>query len=143
MYFTNHRRSFVIHESITLRLRVKPVFNLVGVSVTSMASVVTRLSRATRLLPRLPSRQPIHVYCGKRYVATSSCLRYQGTYAKSQVSEVPVDKYQRTTITEDIQRAAGPESWDDPRSANKVNLDHSSGESMIDPTIRHFTVNFV
>ena len=108
-----------------------------------MASVVTRFSKATRLIPRLSSRQPIHVSWGKRYLATSSCLRYQGTAAKSQVSEIPADKYQRTTITEDIQHFAGLESWDDPRSANKVNLDQSSSESMIDPTIRHFTVNFV
>ena len=108
-----------------------------------MASVVTRLSRASRLLPRLSSRLPIHISCGKRYLATSASLRYHGTAAKSQVSEVPADKYQRTTITEDIQRAVGPESWDDPRSGTKVNPDQSSGESVIDPTIRHFTVNFV
>ena len=76
-------------------------------------------------------------------MANSPCLRYQGTSAKSQLSEVAADKYQRTTITEDVQRAAARESWDDPRSANKVNLDHAGDEAMIDPTIRHFTVNFV
>jgi hypothetical protein len=89
------------------------------------------------------SRPPTRAFSGRRHIATSAYLRYQGTSAKPQLSEVPADKYQRTTITEDVQRAAARESWDDPRSANKVNLDHESGESMMDPTIRHFTINFV
>ena len=109
-----------------------------------MASIGPRISRSARFLPRVSSRSSIHSqFSQKRCLATSACLRYQGTSAKSQLAQVSADKYQRTTITEDVQRAAARESWDDPRSANKVSLDKSSDESMIDPTIRHFTINFV
>src|SRR5438552_14332378 len=109
-----------------------------------MASIGPRISRSVRRLPRVLYRSSIRGQCfQKRCLAASTCLRYQGTTTKSQLAEVSADKYQRTTITEDVQRAAARESWDDPRSANKVNLDKSSDESMIDPTIRHFTVNFV
>ena len=121
-----------------------------GLSITShplcfMASIGPGLGRSARFLPRVLSRPSISSQCSfqKRCLATSPCLRFQGASAKSQLAEVSADKYQRTTITEDVQRAAARESWDDPRSANKVNLDQSSDESMIDPTIRHFTVNFV
>ena len=110
-----------------------------------MASIGPRLSRSARFLPRVSSRPSIHSQFSyqKRCLAASACLRYQGTSAKSQLAEVSADKYQRTTITEDVQRAAARESWDDPRSANKASLNESSDENMIDPTIRHFTVNFV
>src|ERR1700738_1158394 len=107
-----------------------------------MASICARVSRAKRSLPRVSSLSSTSLLCGKRGLATSACLRFQSSPSRSQLSHVPADKYQRTTITEDVQRAAAQSSWADPRS-NKVNLDQVGDEAMIDPTIRHFTVNFV
>ena len=109
----------------------------------TMASIGHRLCRAKALLPRTAFFSAVRSGPPKRCLATSACLRYQGTSSRSQLPEIPADKYQRTTITEDVQHAAAQQSWNDPRAENKVNLDKSSGESMIDPTIRHFTVNFV
>jgi hypothetical protein len=109
-----------------------------------MASLGPRISRAHRvLLRRVPPGTPSNVSLVSRSLATSACLRYQTSSKRTQLSEVPVDKYQRTTITEDVQRTAAQQNWDDPRMTNKVNLDQSSAEQMMDPTIRHFTVNFV
>lgn len=100
-----------------------------------------RLARVTRLFQRVSCRHPAQLSYGSRGVKTTPCRRYQET--KTQSSEIPADRYQRTTITEDAQRAATHEAWEDPRSSNKVNLEGSSDGSVIDPTIRHFTVNFV
>jgi hypothetical protein len=127
------------HErSLESSLSIKP-------SRRFMASIGPRLSRSARFLRRVSSQPSIHSQFSsqKRYLANSGCLRYQRTSAKSQLAEVSADKYQRTTITEDVQRAAARESWDDPRSTNIIALDKSSDENMIDPTIRHFTINFV
>jgi hypothetical protein len=108
-----------------------------------MASIGPRIGRANRLLCRVPSVTPTKLSPARRCLTTSACLRYQASSKRTQLSEVPADKYQRTTITEDVQRAAAQQAWDDPRMTNKVNLDQSSPEQMMDPTIRHFTVNFV
>lgn len=109
-----------------------------------MASLGPAISTARRvLLRRVPPGTPSNFSLVTRSLATSACLRYQTSSKRTQLSEVPVDKYQRTTITEDVQRTAAQQNWDDPRMTNKVNLDQSSAEQMMDPTIRHFTVNFV
>ena len=108
-----------------------------------MASIAaSRINRASCLISRITSRSPIQL-CGKRCLTTSACLRYQATSAKSQLPEVPAEKYQTTTITEDLQRSSARQTWTDPREANKGDQTHSSDEAMMDPTIRHFTVNFV
>jgi hypothetical protein len=106
-----------------------------------MASLGVRMSRVNRSLLRVSSRPSASLVCGKRGLATSGCLRYQASLARFHET-VPADKYQRTTITEDVQRIAAQEAWADPRGT-KVNLDQTSYEAMVDPTIRHFTVNFV
>ena len=109
-----------------------------------MASLGIKFSRAHRILPRFsPVLSAQRSSSGRRCLVTSACVQYQETSARSRIAQIPADKYQRTTITEDVQRAAARQGWDDPRAANKVNLEKSSDESMIDPTIRHFTVNFV
>jgi hypothetical protein len=108
-----------------------------------MASIGPRISRTNRLLCRVPSVTPSTLSPVRRCLTTSACLRYQATSKRTQLSQVPADKYQRTTITEDVQRAAAQQAWDDPRMTNKVNLDQSGPEQMMDLTIRHFTVNFV
>jgi hypothetical protein len=108
-----------------------------------MASIGPRISRANRIFSRVPPVTSGRLSPARRCLATSACLRYQASSKRTQLSEVPADKYQRTTITEDVQRTAAQQAWDDPRMTNKVNLDQSSPEQMMDPTIRHFTVNFV
>ena len=108
-----------------------------------MASIRPRISKANRLLCRVPSITTSTLFPVRRCLTISTCLRYEATSKRTQLSEVPADKYQRTTITEDVQRTAAQQAWDDPRMTNKVNLDQSSPEQMMDPTIRHFTVNFV
>jgi len=108
-----------------------------------MASIGPRISKANRLLCRVPSITTSTLFPVRRCLTISTCLRYEATSKRTQLSQVPADKYQRTTITEDVQRAAAQQAWDDPRMTNKVNLDQSSPEQMMDPTIRHFTVNFV
>jgi hypothetical protein len=57
-----------------------------------------------------------------------------------QLVPVPADKYLNIVLPEQVQRAAAQAMWDDPRN---VNTDQPSEESLGDPTIRHFTVNFV
>src|SRR5579859_5747841 len=109
-----------------------------------MASLGVRLSRANRSLLYASSRPSITVSTGTRCLASSACRRYHRSPATRQSAEVPADKYQRTTITEDVQRVAARQSWADPRAnATRVNQDAANEESMVDPTIRHFTVNFV
>jgi hypothetical protein len=103
-----------------------------------MASIGVRMGRASRSLQHVSSI-PKSFVSGKRGLASTTCLRHQASPARLHLSQVPADKYQRTTITEDVQRAAAAENWADPRG-NAVNF---SDEAMMDPTIRHFTVNFV
>jgi len=107
-----------------------------------MASLGPRLSRAHRLFCRIHPGTPGKLSLARQSFATSTCLPYHASSKRTQLSEVPADKYQRTTINEDVQYAAA-QSWEDPRMTNKVNLDQSNPEQMMDPTIRHFTVNFV
>jgi hypothetical protein len=107
-----------------------------------MASI-GRLGRVARLSQRVSSLRLPQLLSGKRGLAATACLRYQQSLAKAQSSEIPADKYQRTTITEDVQQVSAQEGWEDPRSSAKVRLGGSSDGSLIDPTIRHFTVNFV
>jgi len=111
------------------------------VETINMASIGVRMSRASRSLLHVPSI-PKSFVRGKRGLASTTCLRHQASPARLHLSQVPADKYQRTTITEDVQRAAAEENWADPRG-NAVNFDQISDEAMMDPTIRHFTVNFV
>jgi hypothetical protein len=106
-----------------------------------MASIGVRICRASRSLQRV-AFIPKSFVCGKRGLASTTCLRHQPSAPRLHLSQVPADKYQRTTITEDVQRAAAEETWADPRG-NTVNFDQISDEAMLDPTIRHFTVNFV
>lgn len=108
-----------------------------------MASIGARIGRASGCLRRIPSLSSSPSPRGNRSFSSLGCLYYQKTQARSQqVAEVPADKYQRTTITEDVRRAASREAWADPRANAQDNEAHLD-EGMLDPTIRHFTVNFV
>jgi hypothetical protein len=108
-----------------------------------MASITSRVGHANHLIPRFLRLSGINCVRQCRCIVTSSVPQYQQTPSRLQLSHVPADKYQRTTITEDVQRAAARSDWDDPRAADKLNKDQPTDESMLDPTIRHFTVNFV
>lgn len=109
--------------------------------VATMASLTGKLIRANKSLCRLSSHAPSYTSVGKRCLSTSSCLRFCNSSFEHQLAEIPADKYQRTTITEDVRRAASRENWPDPRAL--ASNDEKVDESMMDPTIRHFTVNFV
>jgi hypothetical protein len=107
-----------------------------------MASLNGKLLRASKSLCRISSRKPsLTSSLCRRSLATSSILRFQNTSRDHQLAEVPADKYQRTTITEDVRRAAAGENWPDPRRLPSD--EQKADEEMMDPTIRHFTVNFV
>jgi hypothetical protein len=107
-----------------------------------MASIGARINRASGCLRRIPTLSQAQRTNGNRSFASLGCLHYQKTMERSQLVEIPADKYQRTTITEDVRRAASRENWADPR-ANAVDNETTLDEGMLDPTIRHFTVNFV
>jgi hypothetical protein len=109
-----------------------------------MSSVGARLSRARLFFRRVSfsSRPSIEFTPRRRFVLASPCSRYQSTPLTSQLSEVPADTPGRTIITEDVERSTAGKDWDDPREAGKANADKTR-EGTIDPTIRHFTVNFV
>ena len=107
-----------------------------------MATLASKVSNANWLLSGIRLNSLFRSSICKRYIATSSTHRLRQTASTAHLSYVPADKYQRTTITEDVQRAAGHSNWDDPRSAQNLNKDNPN-QSVTDPTIRHFTVNFV
>ena len=117
--------------------------SLLPLRLIEMASLTGKFIRVNKSICRVSSRSPSFttVQLARRCLATSSCLRFRSSPRENQLAEVPADKYQRTTITEDVRRAASRENWPDPRgvSSNEQKVD----EDMIDPTIRHFTVNFV
>ena len=128
--------TFAILEHLFLLL-------LLPLRLIEMASLTGKFIRVNKSICRVSSRSPSFttVQLTRRCLATSSCLRFRSSPRENQLAEVPADKYQRTTITEDVRRAASRENWPDPRgvSSNEQKVD----EDMIDPTIRHFTVNFV
>ena len=109
-----------------------------------------RLSLQSRTLARTALRGPPWRISGRRRClaaaaavepAASRRCRYHTTpNARQLVAPIAADKYLNVLLPEQVQRAAATASWDDPR---KVNKDKVGEESMVDPTIRHFTVNFV
>src|SRR5271156_1824430 len=109
-----------------------------------MASIGPRLRRgSSRLLSGISSFHSLL----KPRCAASTVRRYQTTVPRWQFSvdqqpeAVPADKYQNTEIPEEVRRKAALASWNDPRKATPV--DKANEEAMMDPTIRHFTINFV
>jgi hypothetical protein len=111
-----------------------------------MASAVGRALRANRRLCSVspPCRHP--VAAGTRGLAVSPRACYRRTPDTLQQQQqhegaLSADKYQKTTITEDVQRAAAQQNWPDPRSGQ--GSPETDGGAMMDPTIRHFTINFV
>jgi hypothetical protein len=107
-----------------------------------MASIGARLNRARGCLRRASLYPPTQATLSKRRFATSGYRAYQQSPIACQLSQVPADKYQRTTITEDVRRSAARGDWGDPRASALSNVEITDA-SLIDPTIRHFTVNFV
>lgn len=108
----------------------------------AMASIGARLKRANGCIHRASLLSRTQATLSKRCFATSGCRRYQQSPVTCQLAQVPADKYQRTTITEDVRRTAARGDWGDPR-ASAVSDTEITDASLIDPTIRHFTVNFV
>lgn len=107
-----------------------------------MASIGARLKKANGCLRHTSRLYPTQAPLSKRYFMASSSRRIHRSPINSQSNEVAADKYQRTTITEDVRRSATRDGWGDPR-ATVGNDAETTDASMIDPTIRHFTVNFV
>lgn len=109
-----------------------------------MASIGARLklSKANGCLRRAPHLYLPQAAPNKRYFVASGCQRLHPSPINSQSTEVAADKYQRTTITEDVRRSAARDNWGDPRATVGKDAE-ATDASMIDPTIRHFTVNFV
>ena len=107
-----------------------------------MASMGARLKKADGYLRHASRLYPMQATLSRRYFVASSCGRIHQSPINYRSTEVAADKYQRTTITEDVRRSATRDGWGDPR-ATAGNDAETTDASMIDPTIRHFTVNFV
>jgi hypothetical protein len=105
-----------------------------------MAVAVAKLLRTSQCLRCVSVRSRSHLAPAYRYLSTSN-TRYRTT-PKALQAQLPADKYQGTTITEDVRTAASQANWADPRSLVR-NPEETADENMIDPTIRHFTINFV
>lgn len=107
-----------------------------------MASLGARLNRANGCLRRASLFSPTQAILSRRCFALSGCRAYSQSPISCQLSQVPADKYQGTTITEDVRRSAARSDWGDPRASAGSDATIPDA-SLIDPTIRHFTVNFV
>jgi len=115
---------------------------LVGACRLSSQSRTLSRTAVRTTLWRLPRRRPCPAAAAPAAALAGSTPRcYQTTPSARQLAApVAADKYLNVVLPEQVQRAAATASWDDPR---KVNKDKVAEESMVDPTIRHFTVNFV
>ena len=107
----------------------------------TMAVAIGKIIRTSQCFRCISARSRSYFSPASRYLSTSSSLRYHGTQ-KALQADLPADKYQRTTITEDVRTAASHENWPDPRALTPDSAE-TPDESIMDPTIRHFTVNFV
>jgi hypothetical protein len=110
-----------------------------------MPRVGGRLCWPSRALARTALRTPSQLSPAARpWVTVPLCCSRRPYHptpnARQELVPVAADKYLHVELPEKMQRAAARATWDDPR---KVNKDKANEASMVDPTIRHFTVNFV